>query len=95
MVMSRVSARIDYGPLPVVHRDHFAAPSLGDEQGREALRFGRALQDSAATLGPEHARAHAGALRRKHVIRLSLLVFVLEIEAGIAVIGQPLGWWPT
>lgn len=79
----------------MVHRDHHAAPSLREEQGREALRFGRDLQDFAATLGPQHARAHADALRRKRVIRLSLLVFVLEIEASIAVVGQALGWWPT
>ena len=92
--MGRRTARIDY-ELPVVHRDHHAAPSLGDEKGRDALRFGRDLRQSAVTLAPQHARAYADARRRKRVIRLSLLVLALEIEASIAVAGHALGWWPT
>ena len=93
--MGRRTSRIDYGPLPVVQRSHYAAPTLAEGQGQEALRLGRALQESAATLGPQHARAHADALRRRRVTRLALLVLALDVEAGIAVVGQALGWWAT
>jgi len=92
--MGRRTARTDYD-LPRVHREHHAAPSLSEDQGREALRLGRQLQDSAAQLDPQHARAHAARQRRRRVIRLSLLVFVLEIGAAVAVVGDGLHWWPT
>jgi hypothetical protein len=92
--MGRRTGRIDYD-LPRVHRDHFAAPGLGEEQGREALRLGRQLQESAVGLDAQHARDHADRLRRRRVIRLSALVFALEICAGVAVVGNALQWWPS
>ena len=92
--MGRRTLRTDYD-LPRVTRDHHAAPRLADERGFEALRIGRELQQSAITLGPQHARAYTAALRRRRVIRLSLLVFALEAVAGVAVIGQALEWWPS
>ena len=91
--MGRRTARTDYD-LPQVRREHFAAPSLDPEQGREALRIGRQLQESATTLDPQHARAHAARLRRRRVTRLSILVFVLEAAAAVAVFGDQLHWWP-
>src|SRR6188472_3845625 len=87
--------RVDYGELPVVQRDHYAAPHLADEQAFEALRGALHLQECASRLDPQHAREHNTALRRRRVIRLAVLVFVLEIEAAVAVFGDALGWFPS
>jgi hypothetical protein len=81
--------------LPHVHRDHHVLPGLADERGYEALRVGLELQAAAVTLDPQHARAYSGALRRRRVIRLAVLVFALEAAAIVAVIGQALNWWPA
>jgi hypothetical protein len=93
--MGRRTLRIDYGELPVVQRDHYAAPHLVDDQVSTALRDVLQLQQSASRLEPQHARAHTDALRRRRVIRLSLVTFGLELAAGIAVVGHVLGWWPA
>jgi hypothetical protein len=93
-VMGRRTLRTDYD-LPQVSRDHYAAPRLTEGQGLEVLRAGRQLQEAAVLLDPQHARAHSGALRRRRVVRLAVVVFALEIAASIAVIGQALEWWPT
>lgn len=81
----------------MIQRAHHAAPTLSGEQGRETLRIVRTLQETALKLDPQHARAHADTLRRKRVVRLSLLVYALETEteAGVAIVGHALSWWPT
>jgi hypothetical protein len=87
--------RINYDELPVVHRDHYAAPHLADDQAFEALRGALHLQESATRLEPQHARAYTDGLRRRRVIKLAAVTFTLEIVACVAVVGNALDWWPS
>ncbi len=80
--------------LPVVVRNHHAAPRLAEEQGREALSLGLELQVAAQALAPEQAE-DLRLLRRRHIVRLAALAYTLEAGAGLATGGAVLGWWPN
>src|SRR3954471_20196493 len=78
--------------LPVVARNHHAAPRLGEEQGRMALSLGLALEAAATVLAPEQTRA-LERCRRRRPLRLALTVYALEIAAGVVAAGAVAGWW--
>jgi len=87
--------RVTADDLPVVARNHHVTPHLDDEQGREALSLGLALQRKAAAVDPDHVHVAERRRRRRRLERRFGPALFIALLVVVAFIGRWQQWWPT